>query len=140
MTRIDFYVLGEQSRKDPERLVCTLAGKAFASGRKVYIHGSDPGRIRHLDELLWTFRDVSFLPHGLLGEAGPEVPVLLGCEGQPPGHHEVLINHSDEVPEFFSSFERLLEIVGGDPEQRHRARERFRFYRDRGYPLNTHEV
>jgi DNA polymerase-3 subunit chi len=31
-------------------------------------------------------------------------------------------------------------LVGDDPEDRAQARQRYRYYKDRGYPLATHEV
>jgi len=67
--------------------------------------------------------------------------VIIGQGEEPdPEHRDLLINLSDQVPLFFSRFERVAEIVGGNEAARKQARERFRFYRDRGYPLNSHEL
>jgi DNA polymerase-3 subunit chi len=52
----------------------------------------------------------------------------------------VLINLAAEVPEFFSRYERVAEVVDADAVRREQSRERYRFYRDRGYKLNTHQV
>ncbi|RDJ93817.1 DNA polymerase III subunit chi, partial [Lacticaseibacillus rhamnosus] len=41
---------------------------------------------------------------------------------------------------FFSRFQRLVEIVGTDASDRQAARERYRFYRDRGYEIRTHQL
>ncbi len=50
-------------------------------------------------------------------------------------HNEVLISlHSTCLP-FFSRFERVIEIVGLDAADIHAGRERFSFYRDRGYEM-----
>ena len=53
---------------------------------------------------------------------------------------EVLINLADEVPDFFSRYARVAEIVDADAIRREKGRERFRFYRDRGYQLQTHQL
>ena len=55
-------------------------------------------------------------------------------------HNEVLINLSAEVPLIFSHFERVAEIIPEGEENRNSGRERFRFYRDRGYPLQSHNI
>jgi DNA polymerase-3 subunit chi len=52
----------------------------------------------------------------------------------------VLINLSNDVPPYFSRFKRVAELVSGEASQRSAARERYRFYKDRGYTLNTHEI
>jgi DNA polymerase-3 subunit chi len=98
-----------------------------------------------MDDLLWTYRDGSFLAHLTIEDAersDPEgrTPVLLG-HGESPGNQDgLLINMSTEVPTFFSRFSRVAEIVAGDDDERKTARERFRFYRDRGYQMNTHNL
>ena len=67
--------------------------------------------------------------------------MLIGVSAPPaPGRWDVLINLSAEVPEFFSRYERVAEVVDADAARREQSRERYRFYRDRGYKLNTHQV
>jgi DNA polymerase-3 subunit chi len=51
-----------------------------------------------------------------------------------------MINLAAEVPEFFSRYRRVAEVVDGDATRRAQSRDRYRFYRDRGYTLNTHQV
>jgi DNA polymerase III subunit chi len=141
MTRLDFYILSSDYSGDRWQFACRLAEKAYAQGHRVYLHSGSDGEARYLDRLLWTFRDSSFVPHGLLGEADAALnPVLLGSGVDPLGEDDVLINCSREVPAFFERFQRVAEIVDGDPQVRRTGRERFRFYRDRGCPLETHEL
>ena len=66
--------------------------------------------------------------------------VTIGHDWEPEGECEVLINLDSDVPLFFSRFERVAEILDQDPQTRQKGRERYRFYRDRGYDLNTHEI
>ena len=62
-------------------------------------------------------------------------PVILDHDGEQLVHDDVLINLQQQYPPFFSRFRRLIEIVGLDEADRSAARERYRFYRDRGYEI-----
>ncbi len=142
MTRVDFYILAAGSGQEAaERTACRIAEKAFRQGHQVYLHVADGDAAERLDELLWTFRAGSFVPHARwpLPEGGEAPPVLIGAD-EPPAGPDVLVNLAPEVPGFFSRFLRVAEIVGGDEASRARARERYRWYRERGYPLHTHEL
>ncbi len=141
MTRIDFYSLEPGSRGDRFTLTCRLVERIRATGARVLIHCPDIEQARHLDRLLWTFRDDSFLPHGRVGQVDAELtPVLISGDGTPLTEDQVLINLSAQVPEFFERFSRLCEPVDQDPAVRLAGRERFRYYRDRGYPLHHHAL
>lgn len=140
MTRVDFYLLDGESGENRQHFACRLADKAYRQGRRIYIHAGSQAEVQMLDQLLWTFREQSFLPHGVAGQADPHVtPVLLGQEQAPEREDDVLINLAPQVPSFFSRFQRVAEIIDGHPQTRSAGRERYRFYRDRGYPLETHE-
>ncbi len=144
MTRVDFYVMNSGGEAG-ERFACRLAEKVYRLGHRVLVHPRDSGHARRLDDLLWTWRDGSFLPH-LAWADGPEpadveaTPIIVGDGGDVPVDADVLINLADDVPPAFSRFERVAEIVDADPEARARSRARFAFYRDRGYPLDTHRI
>lgn len=139
MTRIDFYVTKTGEPLACERLTCRIAEKAVRMGHRLHIHLGDESRLEKLDEMLWTFRDISFLPHARLG-GDPEVPVTLDCEAVPEPPPELLINLAADVPTFFSRFNRVAEIVSGNAGIREQGRAHFRFYRDRGYPLHHHDI
>ncbi|MEW5249098.1 DNA polymerase III subunit chi [Microbulbifer sp. 2201CG32-9] len=139
MTRIDFYVLPSDLSRDGDSFACRLAEKAHRAGLRILIAVDDEERGRQLDQLLWTFREDSFLPHDLQAhETGAGIEI--NC-GQDPGqHHGLLINLCSETPGWFSRFERLAEIVVQQPEALARSRERFSLFRDRGYPLQSHRI
>jgi DNA polymerase-3 subunit chi len=141
MTRIDFYILEQQHTEARQRFACRLAEKAWQQGHRVYIHTGGAEQSRRLDELLWSYRVESFTPHSLDDAAAADAaPVHIGHGGEPRHHDEVLINLAPEVPLFFSRFERVFELVDQHTESRQQGRERFRFYRDRGYPLGNHTI
>jgi len=141
VTRIDFYVLEQGARDNRYTLACRLTDKVFREGHRVYLHTESEQEAHHLDRLLWTFRDRSFLPHGLAGRVAPERnPILVGWTTAPDDEEDVLINLSREVPDFFSRFSRVAEPLDNEPGVREAGRERFRFYRSRGYPLHSHSI
>jgi len=141
MTQVDFYVLQEGSRMNCERLVCVLTEKAFAKGQHLYIHAASESQAGLLDEMLWTFKDISFLPHAL--NPSPDegnLPILIGWAEAPPETFPLMINLAHPSPDFVDRFERVIEVVDPDPETRRLARERYRDYQSRGCTLQTHEI
>jgi len=144
VTRIDFYILERPASDARLLLACRLAEKAVEQNYEVLINAASESESLRLDELLWTFSQGSFLPHRLLGSAGSAVEgehVMIGCGLEPTQDRtDVLINLAPAVPPFFSRFERVAEVVGAEDENKSAGRERFRYYRDRGYELQTHQV
>ena len=141
MTQVDFYILQDAQAGGRPLFTCRLTEKAFKQGRQVFINTGSSQLLQQLDELLWTFRDGSFLPHAVYAAGASDTPpILLGHAVEPDGPSDVLINLCSEVPSFFSRFSRVAELVGGDATQLDAARERYRFYKDRGYTLNTHNL
>ena len=141
MTQVDFYILKDNSPQAQNLLTCRLSEKAYKQGHQVFINTNTSEQLKQLDDMLWTFSANSFLPHGCYEKhADSTHPVLLGHAIEPEGPSDVLVNLCSDVPAFFSRFNRVAELVGGDESQRQAARERFRFYKDRGYTLNTHKL
>lgn len=137
MTQIDFYFHVE----DKLRTACTLSAKAYARGLRVLAFCADRDAGQKFSRMLWTAPPISFVPHcGAEDKLAAVTPVIIDCEGTNPLHDEVLLNLRHELPAFFGRFRRLIEIVSIDEEDRGRARERFRFYRDRGYEIRSHDL
>ncbi len=137
MTQIDFYA----NVGDKLRTACTLSAKAVAQGLKVFVCCPDAETAQRFDRMLWTNPALGFTPHCTPRHPLAAVtPVLFDCGDETPSHDEVLINLRADSPAFFSRFRRLIEIVGLDEDDKVKARERFRHYRDRGYELRTHDL
>lgn len=136
MTRVDFYF------NSPDKLVyaCRLLRKVTRAGHQVVVYSDINSDLDRFDELLWTFSSTDFIPH-VMGEdqlAG-QTPVILTGSPSSAVHHDVLVNIGRSTPPDFGRFERLLELVGEDEPDRVAARERWRFYRDRGYHIERHD-
>ena len=140
MPRIDFYVLtqtGEQARR---LFACRLAEKAYRLDNTVHIETASPADAERVNELLWTFRDGSFVPHHLLGTKDLDSPVTVGCASADTAPGDLLINLSDDIPPFTDSFARVAELVSSDQDCKLRSRQRFATYRDRGHEIDTHKL
>ncbi len=135
VTRIDFHT----NVGDPLAYACRLARKAYASGRALVVL-AEPQRLAAFDEQLWTFAPLEFVPHCMAkSPLAQETPVVLASDLNDVPHHQVLVNLGAPVAAQFARFERLIEIVGNEGDELAAGRERFRFYRDRGYAIETHK-
>jgi DNA polymerase-3 subunit chi len=141
LPRIDFYVLSNQALNGRLLLACRLAEKAYTLKHKVYLHTESGEQGRQLDDLLWSFRQGSFVPHALY-PTSPEdrSPVLIGWTETPTIEADILINITHTVPVFFERFQRVAELVDQHPDTLAKSRERFRIYRNRGYSAISHKL
>ncbi|MGZ8230761.1 MAG: DNA polymerase III subunit chi [Burkholderiales bacterium] len=137
MTQIDFYT----NVGDKLQTACRVAVKGYSLGRKIVMFCPDADVAQRLDRLLWTHPPTGFVPHcGAADPLASATPVIVDFRGDAPAHDQVLINLRTEWPAFFGRFERLVEIVSVEEEDRRQARERYKFYRDRGYEIRTHDL
>jgi DNA polymerase-3 subunit chi len=135
MTSIDFYT----HVADPLAVAAKLVVKALAQHGHVRILTPDSATTEALDRLLWLQPATGFLPHCRASSPlASQTPVWIDHALEHQGPAAVLINLHGSPPPFFSRFERLAEIVSVDGAAA--ARERFRFYRERGYDLRTHNL
>ena len=134
MTRIDFH------SNVPNKIAyaCRLVRKARAAQCKIVLLGKDSSELTQLDQLLWSFSEQDFIPHVHAGDPlAAQTPVILtDSEAVELPHHHVLINLSGNTPEHFARFERIFEIISSDEADKAAGRDRYRFYKERGYPLS----
>jgi len=141
MTKVDFYLLANPGQDAKETTAYKLVEKAYRLNHKIYIHTDSAEDSARVDNLLWTLNPGNFLPHEIVSKNNhPETPILIGHINESPGISDVLINLTDAVPLFFSQFNRVAEFVDADEEKKILGRKRFKFYKDRGYELDAHEM
>ena len=137
MTQIDFYVHAANKLQT----LCTLAAKALARDVRMMVLTPDAETTEQVDRVLWSQPSIGFLPHCRAHHRlAPHTPIIVDHLGDPVVHEQVLVNLCPDSPTAFSRFERLIEIVSLDEADRSLARARFRFYRDRGYEIRTHDL
>ncbi|MDB5946238.1 MAG: holC [Ramlibacter sp.] len=138
MTEVAFHF----NAPDKLAYACRLLRKAAATGARVMVTGAS-ATLRDLDVALWTFAPLEFLPH-CYGEVTPVAlaasPVVLAESVRSAPHQQVLVNLGGAVPEGFERFERLIEVVTSEEEDRQDARRRWKHYADRGYAITRHDL
>ena len=146
MTKVDFYILSSDSIEQQHTFACRLAEKAYSLGHKIYIHMSDATQAESMDHRLWSFRASSFIPHAsTTTDADHEThPILIGHDQSHhksvDNHYDLMINLSINIPDFFSRFSRVSEIVIQEQTIKAASRENYRFYKSRGYQLTDRKI
>ena len=139
MTQVDFYVLDRVDEHSRNTLACKLAEKAWRLENTIHIHTMSKADAEHLDELLWTFRDGSFVPHEIAnGESAAPVTIGFGDSRIKP--RDLLITLCDEIPPFADAFPRVAELVSSDENCRQKSRQRYATYREQGHKIETHKI
>lgn len=136
MTKIHFHY----NAADPLKLASVLTETFFKERRRVLIYAPAPNRYTAIDKALWAFKQLSFIPHcDADSDLANETPVLLVSDEHNLPTHDVLISLSDDVPSFFSQFLDVVDIVGCTEEEKAPGRIRYKFYYDRGYPMDRYD-
>lgn len=116
---------------------CRLLRKIHLKGLRAQVVGHSSALVQ-LDQALWTFSQLDFLPH-CLSNAEPSVLDVSRVLLTPKAHHDwsrqVLVNLGEAVPEGFESFERIIDVVSVDDLHRAQGRERWRQYSRQGHEL-----
>ena len=139
MTQITF-LHGAQDRLQSVAawISASVARRAFS---KLLVYVPDGQAIENIDRLLWVQPATGFTPHcRATDKLASQTPIVLATELDSPPHDESLLNLSDSIPSGFSRFQQVIEIVSVSEENILRGRERYRYYRERGYPLEAREI
>lgn len=146
MTRIDFAF----GAPDRLRMACQVVRKRVLAGQRLVVYCKDGSRLAAFDRMLWAFDDTAFVPHVLANDPlAPETPVVLTAgdpqqaaqaAAQPDQPQPWLLNLDDDCPPGFDAFERLLEIVSDDPDDKQAARQRWRTYQTAGHAPQSHDL
>lgn len=137
MTRISFL----HGAADRIQAAALWLHQAWRECQPVLVYVPDGTEAARLDHTLWAQPPLSFLPHcGSDSPLAAQTPILLTGRLDDPAQEDCLLNLSDELPPTFSRFEHLVEIVSTDDRHRLPARERFKFYRDRGYAIESRDI
>lgn len=143
MAQIDFYVVEDNAHDAWLRYACRLVEKAYTMGLHIHIHTADESMTQQMDDLLWTFRDRSFIPHQKICDPNELCAVTLNHEPSNDAgskSREVLVNLCSDIPDNYQQFKRIVEIVGSNDEMKKSARERFKAYKNMGEEPTHHQV
>lgn len=140
MSRVDFYILPDDSRHNLQQFACRLTEKAYQQGHRILIKTDNADESRILDNLLWTFNDDTFIPHAVTGSSdNNEQPVLISHLKEPENNFQLLINLSSSTDNE-KQFERIAEILNQEATRKQVGRQHYKIYRDLGFELHHHEM
>lgn len=131
-TDIDFYILSCTSLDACGVFICRLSEKAYHQGNHLYIYTASSQDSQKFNELLWTFRDTSFVPH--------PGPIQIDHCPPPTEHTDILVNLTPEPPSFYTNFKRVLEIIPNDATLKAAGRKKYKYYQQQGCKLKTHNI
>jgi DNA polymerase-3 subunit chi len=137
LTRIFFY----HNAANRIAAAVALLGKACRQGKAVLVYAPDAELAETLDRQLWISPPTGFIPH--VRDTSPlaaETPIVITADSAASAQNERLLNLSFEVPPAFSRFASTIEVVGMGDDSRLAARERVRFYKDRGYAIQYFDL
>lgn len=142
MPDVTFYVLPSVAESQRLLFACRLIEKAYRAGSFCYVLAETDAQAQRLDDLLWTFRQGSFIPHQrYTGELpGIDKVVLLGAVEPPASWQKIIVNLSAKGPSDCERAERILEILDDSPEVKAQGRMRYRRYQQAGFTVETHEM
>jgi DNA polymerase-3 subunit chi len=135
-------VVADPSPSAQLTVACRIVEKAWKAGSTVLIQHDDAVELGRLDDMLWVGNDQTFIPHEIAA-AMPGMtttPVILTTGTGPTAAVDVLINLTAQLPARAELAARIIEIIDTDPGRRAAGRERFKAYRDRGFPLEKHDL
>ena len=136
MTRVEFFFNVE----DKLQKLADLSEKAVAKNVRIMVLTADDASSTRAQQFLWQL-PLQFLPNHRLDDAlAAQSPIVVGWQTDKLIHDDVLINLQHPQSTIFSRFRRLIEIVGMDEADKAQARERYKFYRDRGYEIKSYDA
>lgn len=139
--RIDFYLASTPGDQGILTIACRLFNKIYQAQHSAYAYCLDMIQAHTLDQLLWTFKDTSFIPHQLIDpNVSSEAKITLGAMPEPGTRSDMLINLAEKIPENYETYDRVLEIVPSDPHERTQARERYKIYEAAGHEVKRIEL
>jgi DNA polymerase III subunit chi len=136
MTEINFYVSSSGSKEAIYKLLPSLLEKILEQKNKVLIACEDEHEVKKLDKFLWEYNAEKFIPHGTADqEHAEDQPILITDKQENLNLSSILICLSGTRLNDFSSFVKIFDIFEGSEDQKQMGRERWKEYKEKGYPL-----
>lgn len=142
MAEISFYILPSELTQERDEFACKLIEKAYRSGCFCYVLTDNAAQSQKIDDLLWTFRAGSFIPHQIYTGELPalEKVILIGSLDVPEVWQKIVINLSSYCPKQFDNIERILEILDNSEATKELGRNRYRQYQQSDITITTHKI
>ena len=145
MAKVDFYLISQSENQERMFFACRLCEKAMSQSLKIYIHTESEQAAQEMDDLLWSYKPESFIPHAIVGldeeiDADEDIPVFIGFTEQCDTSADLLINLGRDIPSFHDQFKRIAEIVSSAEDAKQKSREHWNTYKDKAFELAHHQL
>ena len=111
MARLELHELKSEKRAGE---LAALLIKLFDARTRVVVWVADEGRRQILDDYLWTFQKLAFLPHVLWGPNLGEVEEAIALVGEPvnPNQATALVVGDDPPPgDWAATFDEVHDLI-----------------------------
>ena len=135
MTRVDFFIWPLCEKRYHDLAICYLISSIYRSEGSLTVLIEDAKEQEHLDHLLWTYEQTSFIPHGV----DNTYPVELISDAT-KAKKKILMNLGASYPIEPEKFKIIVETAGHDESTRSKARLRFKKYKEYGIGLSPRKI
>lgn len=142
MPEVKFYILSTDSQEQRQRFACKLIEKIYRSGQNCFVMTDSEQQSQLLDDLLWSFRATSFIPHQIQKQEAPGVEnkILIGHQAAPEQWQSNLLNLSSNYPKQLNNTQYILEILDNSEQCKAAGRLRYRQYQQANFKIETHQM
>ena len=132
-SRVHFYNI--ENTPNSIKSICKIINKYYKKGHKIAVISDNDEVICSLDKDLWTFEQISFVPHCRIDNFDPDSSVLLLMKNQTDDNNylrnfDVIMNLSDDLCDFEDKNKLYLEVVTSNDKQKDRARQKYKQYKN----------
>ena len=137
-----FYNLQDNNQVD--KSICRITNFYYKKKLKILIIGEDKAQIDTLNDLLWTFEQISFLPHSFESEY-ESTPVVLCMSDNLQSildkyKFDVLFNLSRNKINLDTVARYFIEIVTSVEKQKLNARDKYAYYKENQIKVSYEKV
>jgi len=126
-----------ESRSEEQRnLLCQWVERFYEAGKRVHVIADSSTAAQHLDQLLWSFSQESFVPHRVVAaktESTPIDPVVITAGEAALSDFDAVVSDGPVSLEFMKRFKEAVHfILLDDQERRQESRMLWQAARDQG--------
>lgn len=138
---VDFHLISATSLDDRNQYICETLETLYLSGQRVFVNTDAINEAHTLDELLWTFKIESFIPHNCADETEqPTPPIQFGSDITKATPHTVLMNLAPTIPVIAGHYKKIIEIVHQDENAKTILRDHYKYYKQNGYQVSVRDL
>ena len=139
LIKVDFYLLQEPTWVESRLFICRLIAKIYKQKQhKIYVRVDSAENAQLVYDSLWTFNDISFIPHQMAEETEITAPIVIGTDA-PDGEFDIIMNLTQNAADPGNA-SRILEVIPNDETLKTVGRRKYKHYQAKEYDLSAHNI